>query len=265
VFRFNIIRIEDKSIIVTSAICVVGSVFASGFEIVPAAKASLSPSRPSLRVIRPNVIEACHGLREVNPDTSIVYQNILHLEVCLFSLLPFIELDKCILERFTSTFLPNDLATHDGPKAREYELQIFISGDGIEFADEQDILWRTDVCEREVSDHFESESRSGSFLLPPQFFSFFFRKLIQRIFIFSNSHNTVNEIGGLYRRVFRHNKIGWVLKGIVKYHNMMNPNIFQRSTFLIGKYFIELIQSVQTLHDVSENGMFPIQIFDIIR
>jgi len=74
-------------------------------------------------------------LRKVHVDTVVINQDPLHLEVGLFAVLLFVELDKSILKTVTSTLVPDHLARKDLAEATEDEMEIVILCNGIELAD----------------------------------------------------------------------------------------------------------------------------------
>lgn len=48
----------------------------------------------------------------------------------------------------------------DGSKAGEDDLQIFISGDRVQLADKQHILWRFDICVWQITDLWDITENS---------------------------------------------------------------------------------------------------------
>lgn len=55
-----------------------------------------------------------------------------------------------------------------------------------------------------------------------------------------------------------------MLRLLTEYYYMSYSDILQWPTIVVYKDFIELVQRFQTLHDVSENSMFTVQIFDVV-
>lgn len=54
-----------------------------------------------------------NGLRKVDVNTTIVDENIVHLEVGSFSFFSFFELDERVLQRVTRLGVTDDLTTED--------------------------------------------------------------------------------------------------------------------------------------------------------
>jgi hypothetical protein len=46
---------------------------------------------------------------------------------------------------------------------------------------------------------------------------------------------------------------------------MSYPNILERSSLLVHKYFIYLVQGIQPLHHMPKHRMFPIEVLDTVR
>ena len=44
-------------------------------------------------------------------DSAVVYQNVVHFEVCLLASLLIFELDECVLQRVASLFVPDHLTS----------------------------------------------------------------------------------------------------------------------------------------------------------
>lgn len=49
-----------------------------------------------------------------------------------------------------------------------------------------------------------------------------------------------------------------------KNDNMPYPNVLQRASILIHKDFIHLVKRVQSLNDMSENGVFAVQVVNLV-
>ena len=95
------------------------------------------------------------GLREVNLDSSVVYERSVHLEVCLRTRFDFLELDERIIERVARLIIANDRAFLDSAEAREDQLEVFVLRDRVELADEEHILGRRQVGVRQIAKHLE--------------------------------------------------------------------------------------------------------------
>lgn len=59
----------------------------------------------------PDAMQSADRLRQVDMNTSIVNQDIVHLKVGLFCRLFLVEFDKCIAERLARLSISDDLAT----------------------------------------------------------------------------------------------------------------------------------------------------------
>ena len=67
-----------------------------------------------------------YRLREVDVYTVIVYQDPLHLEVCLLAVLLVLELDEGVLKTVLGALISNDFAGYDFAKSTEYQIEIFV-------------------------------------------------------------------------------------------------------------------------------------------
>lgn len=83
----------------------------------------------------------------------------------LFCILSLVKLYKCILQGICRLLVTDDLATHNSSKSREYQFQVLVPSDWIEFADEKNIFWWPNICKRQVTDHFKRQSRGRCSLL----------------------------------------------------------------------------------------------------
>jgi hypothetical protein len=95
-----------------------------------------------------------HGLAEINLDSAIVNQCIIHFEIGLDSGLFVGEFGKCVLQGSTSLLIANDLHLDVFIKTRKNQLEIFIDRHRIEFANKQDIFRCSNVGIGQVAQHF---------------------------------------------------------------------------------------------------------------
>jgi hypothetical protein len=52
----------------------------------------------------------------------------------------------------------DNFTTQNLAETAKDELQIFVASHGVQFANEQNVLRRLDLCKRQISHHFQSES-----------------------------------------------------------------------------------------------------------
>lgn len=90
-------------------------------------------------------------------DSSVVDQDVVHLEVRPLRVFPLLELDERILQAIPTLGITNDLAAHNLPKPRKDEFQILALGHLIQLAHEENVLRGRNVREGQVSHNLESE------------------------------------------------------------------------------------------------------------
>ena len=56
----------------------------------------------------------------------VVYQDPLHLEVCLLAVLLILELDEGVLKAVLGALISNDFARYDFAESTEYQIEIFV-------------------------------------------------------------------------------------------------------------------------------------------
>ena len=61
-----------------------------------------------------------YRLREIDVYAVIVYQDPLHLEVCLLAVFLILELDEGVLKTVLGTLISNNFAGYDFAKSTEY-------------------------------------------------------------------------------------------------------------------------------------------------
>jgi len=149
-------------------------------EVVPAreptAAAFSVDAWPALDIVGPVGVHSGDGLGKVDPDPPVVDEDVLHLEISLLGIFPAVKLDKCVLERVACALVADDLAAHDRPEPREYQLEVLVACHGVELADEEDVLRRADIGERQVPDHLEGERGGGSGLFAADALLLFLRQ-----------------------------------------------------------------------------------------
>ena len=96
-----------------------------------------------------------HRLREVNVDSTVVDQNIIHFEICVFARFLLIEFNECILQGVTGSFVTNHLTVFDFSKAAEDDLQIVVSCDRVKFTNKENIFGRCNVSIGNVANNLQ--------------------------------------------------------------------------------------------------------------
>jgi hypothetical protein len=95
-----------------------------------------------------------HGLTEIDMYPAIIDEDIVHLEVGLFTVVDIFEFDESILKRLLGFMITYYFTTFDCPESGEDDLKVLVTRHGIKFADKEDILRRSYICVGDVSDHF---------------------------------------------------------------------------------------------------------------
>mmetsp|Transcript_19421 Transcript_19421/g.48393 ORF Transcript_19421/g.48393 Transcript_19421/m.48393 type:complete len:462 (-) Transcript_19421:843-2228(-) len=94
-------------------------------------------------------------LAEIDFDSSIVYQGIVHFEVRLRCLFLGSELYKGILEGGSRLLVPHNVHRNLFVKARKNKFQVFVFGDRVELANKEDVFGCRNVGRGQISEHFE--------------------------------------------------------------------------------------------------------------
>mmetsp|Transcript_146 Transcript_146/g.491 ORF Transcript_146/g.491 Transcript_146/m.491 type:complete len:258 (+) Transcript_146:279-1052(+) len=123
----------------------------------------------ALWAFRVLVPQLCNRLGEVHFDPAVVDEDAVHLFVCLFTGCLFLKLNEGVVQGVARHVVSDDFALHHFPEPRKNELEILVSSDRIEFADEQDVVWCLHLCIGQIAEHLQD---SGSGL------SFFFLDLL---------------------------------------------------------------------------------------
>ena len=80
--------------------------------------------RPAEFILGILVLQFRHRLAEVYVNTSIIDQDVVHLEIGVFAVLRLLELNEGVLQRFTRLVILDDLTADDVTEAREDHLQV---------------------------------------------------------------------------------------------------------------------------------------------
>ena len=86
-----------------------------------------------------------YTLREINLDTFIVNQDILHSHVRSITCSVLLELHKGVLQGIPRLEIPDDLAFVNFPEAGEHRFQIVVFGNWIQLTHKQHIVRRTNI------------------------------------------------------------------------------------------------------------------------
>jgi hypothetical protein len=122
----------------------------------PAAATSIG-STLLVGVVSPHVAELADALGKVDVNSSVVNQNILHLEVCCLARCLILVFDECILETVACLLIPDDFTAQDFTEPAKNEFQVLIPSDRVQLADEQDVLGRFHFGKRQITHHLQSQ------------------------------------------------------------------------------------------------------------
>ena len=111
------------------------------------------------------VPQLADGLGEVHLDAAVVDEHVVHLLVGLHAGGLGFELDEGEVQGVPCLVIADHLAGLDGSEPREYQLEVFVGGHGVELADEQHLVRGLHLGVREVSGHLQHD-RPGLGLLP---------------------------------------------------------------------------------------------------
>lgn len=92
-----------------------------------------------------------HGLGEVDVDPTVVNQDLVHFEECLFGTLLRLKLNEGVLKAVPCLLVFQDLTGFDLAEAREDELEVLLRGDGVELADKEDVPVWSDLSIRDIT------------------------------------------------------------------------------------------------------------------
>lgn len=166
-------------------------------------------------VVYPRVVQLGHGLREIDVYPSIVDQHVVHLEIRTFRVFFVFKLDKCVLQRIARLLVANDFATQDLAKAAKDQFEVLTSCDGVELAHEQHVFGWRNVCERQVSDHFERQRLRSCLSFSSRFLDFF-RVRIRIFELFFVAYAQRSELRRCRRRRFWRNvEAFWIRKRVL--------------------------------------------------
>ena len=112
-----------------------------------------------------------NGLAKVDLDASVINQSVVHFEKGFGTLLLGTKLDKGVLERVARFGIPNNFGLAVGIESRKDEFEVFVFGNGVEFAHKQDIVGCLDVGRRQITQHFQHNGTAmvlflGNLFLP---------------------------------------------------------------------------------------------------
>ena len=74
--------------------------------------------------------------------SSVIDHNVVHFDVGFLARINVVELNEAILQGLPGFPVSNHFHAFDEAEAGKYDLQILLLGDGIEFADEEDVFRR---------------------------------------------------------------------------------------------------------------------------
>lgn len=193
-------------------------------------------------------------------NASIVNEDVVHLEVSVFTRFLLFELDESVLKGITGYFVSNDLACLDASKTTEYNLKIVIGCDGIELADEKNVFWWCHVSIWDVTNDFEDCSSRFGFTFLKHFLNFCFSLSLGVVNVFVGSDSTIaKSLGGRRRATTRLFEASRILVRILNHHRMSDSDVFEGSTFVIHNRLVQIPQNFMSLHDLADDTVNTIQ------
>lgn len=196
-------------------------------------------------------------------DPPVVDEDVVHLEVRAFGIFAVPELDKRILQRVLRFLVLDDLATEDLSKPRKDQLEVLARRHGVQLAHEQDVLGRCDVGKGQVADHLEREGLRARVSLAPLPGEFFGIAVLFELFFVADAEGC-ELLCGRYGRLFRCVEPVRIIKGVVEYDNVADPNIPERSPLLVRQRLVDLGEGLLTFDDAAKGGMFPVEVVEVV-
>jgi hypothetical protein len=202
-------------------------------------------------------------LTKVHVYSSIIDENSLHLEVgCLAGALVF-ELDESILQAVARLLVAYDFARENRTETTEDEFEVGVGSDRVEFANKQDVLGWFDLGEGEITHHLEGQGLCTGFPLAANLFCGFFIDLLVQVDIVGYPHGSKLSFGRLWR-LTGFVQAGRIGERVIKDHGVLNADVNQRISILVGDGTVDGLDGIETLDDFAKNGSLTIEIVCIV-
>jgi len=202
-------------------------------------------------------------LWKIDVDSAVVNQCIVHLKICSLTFSLRFEFDECVAQRVVRFAVTYDFAAEDFAKARKYDLQIVGFGDWVQFADEENIVRRFDVCHRQITNHFEHFSPWSGFHFDLYPFGLFFRLFILfQVHVLSLLKSVLELVrDGQHGRVLRigDGKARRIWERVIEDVRVTNANDLVGCSVLVYKGFVDFQHHVHALGHVPKERVVVVK------
>lgn len=193
-------------------------------------------------------------------DSSVVDENIVHLEVGSLTRFGTVKLHEGILQAVPRLLISDHLAADHLSKPGEDDLEIFVGCYRIQFADKQNILRGRDISVREIPHHFEDSGPGLGLLLR----EYLVDLLLSSAFIVINVLIRTNPVTGQHlccwlRRRFSELETLRVIIGVMENNSVGDADVLIGLPLGVSDGVVQLVDHLLALHHLAEHAMLPVQ------
>lgn len=145
----------------------------------------------------------------------IIDEDTIHFQVSLLTILLVGVLDECILQAVTCSLVPDHLAAKNLAESREYELQILVLRNRVQFSYKEHVLRWCDLGKRKIANHLKRERLCARLSLSADLLQCLWIILLFKILIVRDT-NCGKLRSGWHRAFGRLHESRWVVVGIIQ-------------------------------------------------
>ena len=193
-------------------------------------------------------------------DSSVVDEDVVHLEVSPLTGLRTVELYKGVLETVSGLLVSDHFTALNLPEPGENDLQVLISSDGVQFADEQNILRRSHISVGQISNHLQDGSSGFCLLVRQDLVNFLLRSSLEIIDIFISSDPGAGEhLCCRLWRILSQLETWRVIIGIVEDNSVGYPDVLVRPSLRVSDGVVQLVDDLLPLHHLTKHTVLAVQ------
>ena len=193
-------------------------------------------------------------------DSSVVDEDVVHLEVRPLTRLRTVELYKGVLETVSGLLVSDDFTALNLPEPGEDDLQILIRSHRVQFADEENVLRRSNLSIREISHHLQDGRPGFRLLIRQNLVNFLLSSALKIIDIFISSDPGAGQhLCARLWRILSQLETRGVIIGIVEDNCVGYPDVLVGPSLCISDGVVQLVDNLLPLHHLTKHTVLAVQ------
>jgi len=200
-------------------------------------------------------------------DSPIVYQDIVHFQICSFSSRLIFKLDECILQTVPSLPVSYDICSTNAAELGENEFQILARGDRIELATPDNILGRFLLGVLQIPNHLKNHRSGMCFTLGNGLLDLLDGTVVLPRAPLLQLTNAADgrRFGDAFWRGWRYLETSWIVIWIIEDDSVVNADVLNGAVgFGVSINVVNFRQSLEPFRHLAEHSVFAIEVVLVV-